>query len=355
MANRPAGAGEAATGLVERRVELADWSMIGLFALTMVAVLRLTSEMLAPMIAAMIVGTLVSRMVDRLARVGLPPSVSAFGLVALTGVVIFFFVDSLLDPLTAFIAQAPAMFETLRAALTPMVKPVLTAQQAVSNVIGAPSGGSTMWDNLLSAASSIFGGAPKALGEFGIFFVTLAFFVAGRQSLRRRMIMIWTLREQRFTTLRVINAIEESLALYFGATAMIYAGVGLATALIAWSFGLPRPVLWGVFTFVASFIPYLGPGLVALALAAGGLSANRQFGFALAPAAGFALVHLVSENVIIPTLLGHRLEINPFVVFISIVFWSWMWGPVGAILAVPILLILDTIRQEYRTPEPTLP
>jgi predicted PurR-regulated permease PerM len=352
----PARRGQQAMNeLAGRRSELADWSIVALCFLAAFAVMRVMADLLAPMIAAVIIGSLLSRIVDRLHRIGLPPLVSAIGLVSITGLIVFVFVDSLLGPLTSFVAQAPEMLTTLGSALTPLARPFTSAQNALTSFFGAPDGGSMIVNSGLSALTAIFGGAPQAIGEFGIFFVTLAFFVAGRQSLRRRMIMTWSDREQRFAALRIVNAVEDSLALYFGAAALIYASVGSATAMIAWTAGLSKPVLWGFLTFFASFIPYFGAALITLSLAAGGLAAHHEIGLGLAPAAGFLIVHLVSENAVIPALLGHRLEINPFVVFISIVFWSWMWGPIGALLATPILLIFDTIRQEFSAQETTLP
>lgn len=339
----------------QRRSEWADWSMIGLFVLAAFAVMRLMSELLAPMIAALIIGSLLSRGVDRLAGTGLPRPVSTVGLVTLVGLAIVLFVDSLLGPLAAFVTQAPEMLKTLGDALASLARPLLSAQHSLTSFLGAKGGGPTLMNSAVSAMTAIFGGVTPAIGEFGIFFVTMVFFVAGRQTLRRRVIMTWARREQRFSALRIVNAVEEALSLYFGAAATIYASVGFATALIALAFGLSRPALWGVLTCLASFVPYFGAALVTLSLAAGGLAAHHSIGLGLAPAAAFLGVHLVSENAIIPALLGRRLEINPFVVFISIVFWSWMWGPLGALLAVPILLILDTIRQEFSTPETTLP
>ena len=342
-------------GLTERRREFADWSMTGLFFLAVFAVMRSMSELLAPMIAALIFGALLSRVVDRLARAGAPPMVSAIGLLGFSGLLIVIFVDSLLEPLAGFISQAPDMLKSLVEALTPLARPFLSVQQALSSSVGGQNGGSILMDKGFAGLTAFFGGAAPAIGEFGIFFVTMAFFVAGRQSLRRWIIMSWTDRGQRYSALRIVNAVEDSLALYFGAAATIYASVGFATMLIAWASGLPKPLLWGTLTFFACFIPYFGAALVTLALAAGGIAAHHQIGLGLAPGAGFLIVHLIAENAIVPALLGRRLEINPFVVFISIVFWSWMWGAVGALLPVPILLVFDTIRQEFAAPEIALP
>jgi predicted PurR-regulated permease PerM len=185
-------------GLTERRGQFADWSMIGLFFLAAFAVMRSMSELLAPMIAAVIFGALLSRMVDRLARAGLPPVVSAVGLLAVTGLLIVTFVDSLLEPLAGFIAHAPDMLKSLVEALTPLAQPFLSPQQALSSSVGGQSGSSILLDKGFSGLTAFFGGVTPAIAEFGIFFVTMAFFVAGRVSLRRWMIMSWENREQRF-------------------------------------------------------------------------------------------------------------------------------------------------------------
>jgi predicted PurR-regulated permease PerM len=194
-----------------------------------------------------------------------------------------------------------------------------------------------------------------ALGEFFIFFATLAFFIAGRMSLRRRMILVWRHRPQRLATLHLIHAIEDALVRYFATTASIYAGVGLATTVIAFAFGLANPLLWGTLAFTASFIPYLGAAVITLALAAGGLAVHPQLAWAMMPASAFLAVHLVSENAVVPAFLGRRLEINPFVVFAAILFWGWMWGPVGAVLAVPLLLVADTIQAQLHPGRGVLP
>ena len=57
-------------------------------------------------------------------------------------------------------------------------------------------------------------------------------------------------------------------------------------------------------------------------------------------------VHLTCENAVVPAVLGRRFEINPFLVFVAIIFWTWMWGAIGAVLAVPLLLIARTVRAE---------
>jgi predicted PurR-regulated permease PerM len=116
--------------------------------------------------------------------------------------------------------------------------------------------------------------------------------------------------------------------------------------IIAYAGDLSMPVLWGFFAFLSSFIPYLGIAMMTLAVAVAGILTHDAVLLGLIPAAAFFAVHLVMENLIFPAVMGRRLEINPFVVFLAILFWTWMWGAVGAMLALPLSLIVMTIVEE---------
>jgi predicted PurR-regulated permease PerM len=342
--------------------ELPDWlsspgemAAIGLLVIVTFAVPKFMADLLVPMVSAVIIGSVLGRLGDRAARIGVPPIIAGLALVMLSGLVVFACVDALYDPLSALVAQAPTMLETVSRSAAPLLEPITSLKRSVLHLSEGTAQAPVVVSSETAWLAAFFTGLTPALGEFFVFFATLAFFVAGRASLRQRVIMAWEGRKRRLAAIRVINAIEAALALYFGTTAMIYAGVGVLTGLIAFAAGLPNPHLWGALTFAASFVPYFGAGLVTLALAAGGLVTHNQPGWALLPAGAFLLVHLISENALMPAFLGRRLEINPFVVFIAIVFWNWMWGPFGAVLAVPILLIVDTIADELRWFPPDLP
>jgi predicted PurR-regulated permease PerM len=94
-----------------------------------------------------------------------------------------------------------------------------------------------------------------------------------------------------------------------------------------------------------------------LSLIVGGLMAHDALVVALAPAPAILLKQHAKENLVVPAILGKRFEVNPFLIFIAILFWTWMWGAVGAILAMPLSLIAMTIFEQLREqpPEPQLP
>jgi predicted PurR-regulated permease PerM len=333
---------------------LVSVSIVGLFVLALFTVMKVMASLLVPIIAAIIIGSVLSRIGDRLAAYGAPRLLAGLGLVVVTGLILFFLVDALLEPLSTMIAQAPSMVVTLIDAMRPMLEPLNSIKNAL-HLDGARLSAPLINTDYSQWLSAFLGGVTPALGELLVFFISLAFFVVGRVAVRRDMIMAFQNRRVRLSTLRVINAVEGSLELYFGTIAMIYLAVGVITAIIASLTGLASPFIWGGLTFVASFVPYFGAGLITLSLAAAGVVTHHAFGLGLIPAIGFLAVHLVFENAVIPMFLGRRLEINPFLVFISIIFWTWMWGPIGAVMAVPLLLVGETILSEIRTPQPELP
>jgi predicted PurR-regulated permease PerM len=119
--------------------------------------------------------------------------------------------------------------------------------------------------------------------------------------------------------------------------------VGLATAGVMWLCGVGDPVLWGAVAFLLNYIPILGPmiGLLTFTLA-GLLSISTLWG-ALLPAGLYLAIHLVEGETITPMLLARRFTLNPVLVILALIFWYWMWGVPGAILAVPMLAIAKII------------
>jgi predicted PurR-regulated permease PerM len=114
--------------------------------------------------------------------------------------------------------------------------------------------------------------------------------------------------------------------------------LGIAATVLTWLVGLPHPFLWGVLAAVLNFVPYLGAAIVIATLFVVGLIAFSALSHAVIAPLAYLGITALEGQVITPTLIGHRLTINPFLVFLSIACWTWMWGPVGAFLGVPILL-----------------
>lgn len=334
---------------------VAHVSTAGLFALGVLFALHEASAVVAPMAAAVVVGVVLSRIGDRAQAVGIPPFLAAALFVAATGAGIVLAAGALTARVSSLVDRAPELAARFSAISEGVLRPL---QALKIQIFGAGADHQAIAPPSLdmSAITGVLGGVTPALGGILIFLATLFFFIAGKADLKRKIVLASQDRQRRLSALRILNDVEEALAHYFGGAALVYGGLAASTALLAWVAGLGAPFLWGVFVFVACFVPFLGVALVTAALLVAGFSTYEGVVAGAAPAVLYFVAHLVLENGVLAAIVGRRFEINPFVVFVSIVFWTWMWGALGAVLASPLLLMFKMVREELRDADaPRLP
>lgn len=164
----------------------------------------------------------------------------------------------------------------------------------------------------------------------------------------RRVVEILPRFSDKRQAIEMSQQIEEDISAYLTTVTIMNAAVGLATALVMWLCGVGDPILWGAVAFLLNYVPILGPmvGLVTFALA--GLLTADTFWLALLPAALYLAIHLAEGETITPMLLSRRFTLNPVLVILSLIFWYWMWGVLGAILAVPMLAVTKIICDRVR-------
>ena len=179
--------------------------------------------------------------------------------------------------------------------------------------------------------------APAVLAQLLVFAGALFFFLLTRTEIYDWAALQLPSRGERDQLARKLRHAEREVSRYFLTITMINAGLGAATAAVLQALGMPGAVLWGVVGFLFNFIVYLGPALFLVALLFAGI-AVFDGGFALAPAAAFLILNGIEGQFVTPALVGRKMKINPLLVFLSLVFGIWLWGPIGGIVAIPLLL-----------------
>src|SRR3974390_1354974 len=152
------------------------------------------------------------------------------------------------------------------------------------------------------------------------------------------MLLLFENDSSRQTAKDILSDIQVNTSIYFGTLTIVNICLGIAATVLTWLVGLPHPFLLGMLAAVLNFIPYLGAAIVIATLFVIGLMVFPALNHAVIAPLAYLGITLLEGQLITPTLIGHRLTINPFLVFLSIACWGWMWGPVGGFLAVPILL-----------------
>jgi len=153
-----------------------------------------------------------------------------------------------------------------------------------------------------------------------------------------------------------MNDIEENLADYLTVVTVINVALGMIVGAGAWLLGFPSPAIFGVLAAVLNYVPYIGPAVVVVSLFGVGLVTFPSLGQALIAPLLFVTLTTLEGHFITPTILGRRLTLSPFLILLALAFWTWMWGPVGALLAAPLSIIgLVVFNHIYPTDEAKLP
>ncbi|GAB4072681.1 AI-2E family transporter [Ancylobacter sonchi] len=340
-------------------LRLSQIAAITLAVLALAGVLVVARAVLIPIVAAVIIGSVIGPFIEALARRGIPSPVTAV-LIVIVMVAAFYGAATLLaGPLAEWIERMPEISETLRerfAALRPAVQRMLFFVESLESIGRTAERPMTVSISDSRMLESAIGLVTPALGAFILFVGSLLFFLAGRIQIKRKVVRAIGPRAGRLTALRVFREIETRLGTYLVTATFINAGLGVATTLLAWALGLPTPVLWGVLAGVLNYIPYVGPAMMTLVLALVGLVSFPGLFEGLLPAALFVVLTSIEGHLLTPMIVGRRVSLNPFAVFLSMALWTWLWGPIGTFLSVPLLIAaMALVDALLATQRPQLP
>lgn len=318
--------------------------------------LREGAEFFMPVTAALVVAIALVPLLEWFERRGIPSKLSAGLCVIVFLLLAIFAIGSIVVPATDWVAQVPTKITKVRAALEPLVQIYKHfdkfIDRTVSQIaIASPSVRTVSIESPHSTLGLLTSSAPHLLIQLFFALLVIFFFLAGWTAMRKKTIVSRGSFEGALTTARVIQQVVDATSTYLGTITLINIGLGALTAGALWLLGMPSPIMWGGIVAVANYIPYLGPIVCALLLFVGGLMTYPDIWGALAPPAAFISFHLIEANFFTPMVVGHRLTISPLSILISLSFWAWIWGTTGALLAVPLLIIMKTIFSAAGTPD----
>jgi predicted PurR-regulated permease PerM len=322
--------------------------------------LRAGAEFFMPVTAALVVAIALVPLLEWFERRGIPAKLSAGLCVVLFLMLALFAIGSIVVPASDWVAQVPTKISKVRGALEPIFDLYKNLDRFIDRTVsqiqvaGAQSSSSTRAVRI-ETPNSMLGlltsSAPHLLIQLFFALLVIFFFLAGWTAMRKKTIVSRGSFEGALTTARVIQQVVDATSTYLGTITLINIGLGALTALALWWLGMPSPVMWGGIVAVANYIPYLGPIVCALLLFLGGLMTYPDIWGALLPPAAFIGFHLIEANLFTPMVVGHRLTISPLSILISLSFWAWVWGTTGALLAVPLLIIMKTVFAAAGTPD----
>jgi len=313
-------------------------AIIGIFLLLFGVFLYFGRPILLPVSAAAVLALTLAPLIKAAQRAGIPTWVTAivillfgFGALSLAAM-------TLAKPVSEWIARAPEVGASIRDKLAVLEEPIAALHQLQTSVFG-DSGGLNVSMPASTVVLPVVAFITPAAGELVLFFTTLLFFLVGEIELRNQFVALFGNRDAKLRFLKIMRDIERNLAGYLAVVTVVNIGVATIVALGAWLIGFPNPWIFGFLAGLFNYVPYIGPAIMVIVLFGVGLVTFPSLAHALIAPLGLVAVATLEGHLITPTLVGRRLTLNPLVVFLALAFWTWMWGPMGALLATPLSII----------------
>lgn len=327
------------------------------FFLALPFALRAAGDFFLPVTASLVIAICLVPLLEWFERRGVPSV-----LAALMALAIFLFVANtavvlIVVPAWDWIAELPQRIHRIRSTLAPVIDFYTQAQEFVGGVLRMATHSrrlKTVTGDVVEPGpllQMLTSAAPGVVINVLFSLLTIFFALSGWTRLRRRTIKGRGSFTGAMTVARVIQDVVDATSRYVLTISLINTALGITVALALTAIGMPSPVMWGGFVALLNFVPYFGPIMAAVLLTLGGLMTFTSLGVALMPGAIMLGCHLVEANLVTPLVLGGRLKINPLMILISLSFWTWVWGTPGALLAVPLLIILKTIVSAAGKPD----
>ena len=326
------------------RVDVRSIALTGIFALGVFYTLYVARAFLVPLVVGMLLSFLFNPLVRRLKRARIPTSVSAAAILLTVVLTTAAGLYGLSGPASAWIAQAPQALGTAEVRLRKLMQPLERFNRTAAHVEKMTDMGESGTPQVElkreSLAEAVFGGTQNFLGSSVIVCVLLYFLLAAGDMFLTKVIKVLPRLSDKKRAVQIARETEDQISAYLMTVTVVNVAFGVIVGVVVKMLGMPNPVLWGVLAGITNFIPYVGAlamavilGLVALIHYESGAQA------AMVPVV-FLVLNFLEGNVITPRLIGRRLALNPVVVFTSVLFWGWIWGIVGSLLAVPIMALL---------------
>jgi predicted PurR-regulated permease PerM len=345
----------------ERHREIPTFTLRALLLLASIYALWGASAFLIPITVSLLLFLVLWPVLRLLVRMRIPQSIASALIVAVlvSGFAAGFY--TLSGPAAHWVSELPTIIDTVHLRLKGPVRQMQAAkdkvEEAISSEIGTPqekkaaNKRTTPKENKSQPAPigliDILTAVISSLGSFGgslvIIFAMLYFMLANGDQYREKIVSVLPTLHDKKRAVAIIRRIQQNLAHYLLFITIINLVLGCFIGLGLYLVDMPNPMLWGAMATALNFVPYIGALLGQIIVGIVGLVAFPEPLDAWQPVAVYLGLSVIEGQFVTPSILGRRLTINPLIVFLAVLFWGWIWGIVGALLAVPLLACFKAV------------
>jgi len=307
-------------------------------------------DFLIPTAGAIVLALILTPVANTFERLRLPPALAAAIAVLLLALAIAGILSLVIPSIADWAAQAPYLTLTLQRKLEGLRKSLALMQELTQTVEQATAAGAATaaeTEKVVAQNRTLLGQlastAPAVILQIGYAGVLAFMLLAHRNGHRRQILRIPAGFETRVRLARVMRDINDRVGHYLFSLAAVYFVVAVLATVALVLLGLPNAMMWGVLLGLASFVPFIGPPVVIALIGVAALLTFEEWPRIVAAPAILTLIHFAESQFVTPAFVSRRCSLNTVAVFVAIALLGWMWGAIGAIVAVPLLILLSTV------------
>lgn len=326
-------------------------AVISLAVLALLYTFYFAADLFLPVFIAIFASIVLRPPVRSLNRLGLPNAAGALLVLCASVGILVLAIVNLSTPADDWLQRLPEIQREVKAKLWPVTRSIEQAKEATEEIRKIADGASADSSDREvtvkhpSLADRLFQSTWLTFVQSLIVIALTFFFLARDEQTTRRTIRRLPLRGHREAVEEMFDNVQKSVTRYLRISAVIYVAVGILTAIAMAALGMPNPLLWGGLAAALGFVPYAGPLIVFGCIAAVSLLTFDNWLSIAAPPLVYGIITVIEGYFVTPGVLGRRLTVSPVAVFLSMLLWTWVWGAPGALLSVPILVILTTVTR----------
>jgi predicted PurR-regulated permease PerM len=330
--------------------KLRSFALVGSFAILTCASLYFARDLIVPLVLALLIYLTLMPLVRFLSLRGIPEFVSATVLVVAIALGVGGAVMMLSDPFMQLINDAPRIVDDVKAKLNIVRRPVEALIEAGKQVEELARERETTVEVTATRQGLLSWAAGTVVGLVTMSGVTLVLIVlllsSGDLFLQKLVRVMPTLTDKK-KALRIVHDIEGEVSRYLLTITLINSCLGVLIGGCMALLGMPQPALWGIVAALLNFIPYIGAAAGILSVTAVAIVSFPTLSAAVLPPLAYLVVNVIENNLVTPLILGRRLELNAVVILVALAFWGWLWGIVGTLMAVPLLVVTKVFCDHF--------
>ena len=339
-----------------RPLELRTILLAGIFIILFLAAIHEIRVIAMPVVLAFVLKLVLQPVQRFLEKVRFPRVIAALVILALLTSMVVMLGSALATPAAIWAEKLPAALPQLQSRLGFISKPLETAQKLMlhaekmtqvdgSKVMPVVVEGNRLYDRVFADTQMMASGLFTTM-------LVLFFLLASGDTFLRRLVEVLPRFKDKRQVVDISQHIERDISAYLLTITVMNAGVGVTTGLLMMVCGMGDPMLWGAVAFLLNYMPIIGPMIGGVIFLLAGMLAFGTLGSALLPAALYLIIHIIEGTLLTPMVLAKRFTLNPVLIILALMFWYWMWGIPGIILAMPMLAVTKIICDRIQVLQP---